>query len=186
MSCALVLQPWEKGGAGGAAADGGVKRSWGPSRRAGAGPAKVPSVAGVEALQRQQAEDAEATGLTGSLVETMRANPDPKFQNSKFLRFVTRLNKGELVIEGNNVIEKVPEVDVANADAQSESMKANMITAANKRGRKQIQQEQDPSAADVAQFQAAQRPSAADFAASQVAQGPSAAAQKHANGIQYM
>jgi len=100
----------------------------------------------------------------------MLANPDPKFQNSKFLRFVTRLNKGELVIQGNTIIEKAPELDAAAADARSEAMKANMLSdfAA-------FQQAQGPSVADFAQFQQAQGPSAADFAAFQATQGPSAA-----------
>ena len=132
--------------------------------------AQGPSVADFEAFQQQQEEDAEATGLTGALVETMLANPDPKFQNSKFLRFVTRLNKGELVIQGNTIIEKAPELDAAAADARSEAMKANMLSdfAA-------FQQAQGPSVADFAQFQQAQGPSAADFAAFQATQGPSAA-----------
>ena len=125
-----------------------------------------PSVADFEAFQKQQEEDEEATGLTGALVETMLANPDPKFQNSKFLRFVTRLNKGELVIEGNNIIEKAPDLDAAMADARSENMKASMVAdfAA-------FQAEAGPSAADFAQFQAAQGPSAADFEAFEREQG---------------
>lgn len=34
----------------------------------------------------------------------MLKNPDPKFQNSKFLKFVTQLNNGELKIEGNDIV----------------------------------------------------------------------------------
>ena len=49
-----------------------------------------------EEAQLAAAEEEETSGLTDALVETMLKNPDPKFQNSKFLKFVTQLNNGEV------------------------------------------------------------------------------------------
>jgi hypothetical protein len=125
------------------------------------------------------------------------------FQNSKFLRFVTRLNKGELVIEGNNIIEKAPDLvrisyqvnahplqllypgtqacgglwlvacGVWRVDCGVWLVACVLQDAAMADARSE--QMKAGMVADFAQFQAAAGPSAADFAQFQAAQGPSAA-----------
>ncbi|BBN18341.1 peroxin-5 [Marchantia polymorpha subsp. ruderalis] len=40
---------------------------------------------------------------TRSLVNTLAQNQDPKFQNSKFLQFVSKMSRGELIVEDNQV-----------------------------------------------------------------------------------
>lgn len=41
---------------------------------------------------------------TRALQETMAANKDPKFQNSKFLQFLSKMTRGEVVLEDNQVL----------------------------------------------------------------------------------
>ncbi len=41
---------------------------------------------------------------TRALQETMAANKDPKFQNSKFLQFLSKMTRGEVVLEDNRVL----------------------------------------------------------------------------------
>ena len=43
---------------------------------------------------------------TRALVETLSASAEPKFQQSKFLQFVSKMSRGELVFEGNAVRER--------------------------------------------------------------------------------
>jgi len=43
------------------------------------------------------------------LAETLAADQDPKFQNSKFLQFVSKMSRGELVVEDNKVVERTPQ-----------------------------------------------------------------------------
>eukprot|EP00249_Psilotum_nudum_P018974 c27047_g1_i1 orf=150-2450(+) len=40
---------------------------------------------------------------TQSLVDTLSQNQDPKFQNSKFLKFVSKMSRGELIAEDNQI-----------------------------------------------------------------------------------
>ncbi|XP_024394848.1 peroxisome biogenesis protein 5 isoform X2 [Physcomitrium patens] len=40
---------------------------------------------------------------TRSLVQTLSQNQDPKFQSSKFLQFVSKMSRGELIVEDNQV-----------------------------------------------------------------------------------
>jgi peroxin-5 len=40
---------------------------------------------------------------TRALVDTLSQNQDPKFQNSKFLQFVSKMSRGELIVEDNQV-----------------------------------------------------------------------------------
>jgi len=35
-----------------------------------------------------------------SMLDVMMNDPDPRFQNSQFLHFLKRIQKGEIVIEG--------------------------------------------------------------------------------------
>lgn len=49
-------------------------------------------------------DSSEAKDISSALIQQMANDPDPKFRNSKFLEFVQKLNSGELVIEGDNVV----------------------------------------------------------------------------------
>ncbi|EEH58585.1 peroxisomal protein importer family [Micromonas pusilla CCMP1545] len=51
------------------------------------------------------AAQAETAAQARGLVETLSQNADPKFQNSEFLRFMSRMSKGEIVVEGDAVKE---------------------------------------------------------------------------------
>ncbi|GMH42267.1 hypothetical protein BSKO_10186 [Bryopsis sp. KO-2023] len=53
--------------------------------------------------QQKNAEDVSA-----ALIEQMSKDPDPKFRNSKFLQFVSKMSRGEIIVEGNEVVEVVP------------------------------------------------------------------------------
>lgn len=44
-----------------------------------------------------------AQELNLALIESMKHDSDPKFRNSKFLQFVSKMSRGELIIEGNKV-----------------------------------------------------------------------------------
>lgn len=45
-----------------------------------------------------------------SMLEVMMNDPDPRFQNSQFLHFLKRINKGQVVIEGKEIREVQPDV----------------------------------------------------------------------------
>ena len=49
---------------------------------------------------------AAATEQTRALVDALSSVGEPKFQNSKFLSFVSKMSRGELVFEGNGVRER--------------------------------------------------------------------------------
>ncbi|CAM6083412.1 unnamed protein product [Calypogeia fissa] len=55
--------------------------------------------------QYRNGEMGNVAGLeeTRSLVETLSQNQDPKFQNSKFLQFVSKMSRGEIIVEDNQV-----------------------------------------------------------------------------------
>lgn len=40
---------------------------------------------------------------SGSMLEVMMNDPDPRFQNSQFLHFLKRIQKGDVVIEGKQM-----------------------------------------------------------------------------------
>ena len=65
------------------------------------------------AAQQQQQQltgvQAETAQQSAALVQTLTANPDPKFQNSQFLQFMSRMSRGEIVVEGNGVKEVTPQ-----------------------------------------------------------------------------
>jgi peroxin-5 len=50
--------------------------------------------------------DGASSAQTRALVQTLAANQEPKFQNSKFLQFVSKMSRGELIFEGNGVRER--------------------------------------------------------------------------------
>lgn len=43
------------------------------------------------------------------MLEVMMNDPDPRFQNSQFLHFLKRIQKGEIVIEGKEIKEVQPD-----------------------------------------------------------------------------
>lgn len=40
---------------------------------------------------------------TRKLMDTLASNKDPKFQNSKFLQFLSKMSQGEVILEDNQV-----------------------------------------------------------------------------------
>ncbi|KAJ7558857.1 hypothetical protein O6H91_04G058900 [Diphasiastrum complanatum] len=61
-----------------------------------------------EMTERRQLRDGNFGGIgaleqTRSLVDTLSKNQDPKFQNSKFLQFVSKMSRGELIVEDNHL-----------------------------------------------------------------------------------
>ncbi|GBG64625.1 hypothetical protein CBR_g45681 [Chara braunii] len=61
--------------------------------------------AGVMADRRAGSEAANLAAMrqTKSLVETLSQNQDPKFKNSRFLQFVSKMSRGELIFDENGV-----------------------------------------------------------------------------------
>lgn len=57
-------------------------------------------------------------------------DPDPRFQNSQFLHFLKRINKGEVVIEGKEIREVKPDV-AAMEEAWNEAELIQKSNAAN-------------------------------------------------------
>lgn len=66
---------------------------------------KAQTAAGSAMRQSLQGNASAAVEQTKKLAETLSSNRDPKFQNSKFLQFVSKMSKGELIIEDNAVRE---------------------------------------------------------------------------------
>lgn len=56
-----------------------------------------------EFVSHQDAGNLAALEQTRSLAHTLSQNQDPKFQNSKFLQFVSKMSRGELIVEDNQV-----------------------------------------------------------------------------------
>ena len=44
---------------------------------------------------------------TKALAETLAADPNPKVQNSQFLQFLSKMSRGELIMEDNQVLATV-------------------------------------------------------------------------------
>lgn len=96
---------------------------------------------------RQRADGATAMEQTRKLADTLASNSDPKFQNSKFLQFVSKMSRGELILE-DNAVKEVPAAAARWADEFSTQ---------------QQQQAAGPSVwgEEFASFQASQHPGAA-------------------------
>ena len=54
----------------------------------------------------QQQADGSALEQTRALAETLSKDADPKFQNSKFLQFISKMSRGEIILEDNQVCRK--------------------------------------------------------------------------------
>ncbi len=61
---------------------------------------------GASAPHEAALQDGASSAQTRALVQTLAANQEPKFQNSKFLQFVSKMSRGELIFEGNGVRER--------------------------------------------------------------------------------
>lgn len=54
--------------------------------------------------EQQAANRADAMQQTKALRDTLASSQDPKFQQSKFLQFVSKMSRGEIILEDNQVI----------------------------------------------------------------------------------
>ncbi|XP_078437572.1 peroxin 5 [Wolffia australiana] len=54
-------------------------------------------------MDRGQMSNIEAMEQTRMLAHTLAQNSDPKIQNSKFLQFVSKMSRGELIVDDNQV-----------------------------------------------------------------------------------
>ncbi|KAJ1416997.1 peroxisomal targeting signal 1 receptor [Sesbania bispinosa] len=59
----------------------------------------------VDQMQGMNMSNFAAMEQTRMLANTLAQNADPKFQNSKFLQFVSKMSRGELIIDDNQVKE---------------------------------------------------------------------------------
>ena len=69
--------------------------------------------------QRQRADPVTTLEQTKRLADTLAANKDPKFQNSKFLQFVSKMSRGELILDDNEVKQVHAATAAATATASS-------------------------------------------------------------------
>jgi len=56
-----------------------------------------------------EAEPVSSGGMNAEMIEQLRNSDNPKWRNSKFLKFISRIQNGEIELKDNQVIEKVPE-----------------------------------------------------------------------------
>ena len=54
------------------------------------------------------ASQSAAMEQTRALRDTLAASKDPKFQNSQFLQFVSKMSRGEIILEDNQVFVSHP------------------------------------------------------------------------------
>ena len=67
--------------------------------------AETSARAASSASEPRTAAQAETAAHSARLAETLSADPDSKFRSSQFLRFVSRMSRGEIVVEGDGVKE---------------------------------------------------------------------------------
>ncbi|TYI41160.1 hypothetical protein ES332_A01G000400v1 [Gossypium tomentosum] len=60
-------------------------------------------VTSVDQMRGGNIESLAAVQWTRMLAHTLSQNSDPKFRNSKFLQFVSKMSRGELIIDDNQV-----------------------------------------------------------------------------------
>ena len=57
-----------------------------------------------EDSQRKVQEQEVVSKATGDMIEVMNNDPDPKFKNSKFLSFLREIDRGDIKVEGNELV----------------------------------------------------------------------------------
>lgn len=62
-----------------------------------------------EAKLSKEEEQKNIMNSSESMLEVMMNDPDPRFQNSQFLGFLKRIQKGDVVIEGKEIKEVKPD-----------------------------------------------------------------------------
>ncbi|AQK58214.1 Peroxisome biogenesis protein 5 [Zea mays] len=77
------------------------------------------------------------------LAQTLASNNDPKFQNSKFFQFVSKMSRGELIIEDNQVKEGLASQSSGWADEFQTQYKANANSWADQFAREELSQGAD-------------------------------------------
>lgn len=63
----------------------------------------------------QEEEQNNILNSSESMLEVMMNDPDPRFQNSQFLHFLKRIQKGDVVIEGKEIKEVKPDTETMEA-----------------------------------------------------------------------
>lgn len=80
----------------------------------------------VEQNEQKQSIDEQASikQAASDMISVMMNDPDPKFQNSRFLNFLNKLNTGDYRIEDNQLIEDPTKSNqvIINGDAEIEQM----------------------------------------------------------------
>jgi peroxin-5 len=83
-----------------------------------------------EAKLTYEDEQKNIMDSSSSMLETMMNDPDPRFQNSQFLHFLKRINKGEIKIEGKEIKEVQPDLQAMDK-AWSEAELVHQSNLAN-------------------------------------------------------
>ncbi len=83
-----------------------------------------------EAKLTYEEEQKNIHDSSSSMLETMMNDPDPRFQNSQFLHFLKRINKGEIKIEGKEIREVQPDLEAMDK-AWSEAELVHQSNLAN-------------------------------------------------------
>lgn len=60
------------------------------------------------------AEQDDLAKTAGLLIDTVKDDQNPKFKNSQFLSFMRRVRDGEVVVDGNDMVERAESTNVAS------------------------------------------------------------------------
>lgn len=96
------------------------------------------STAAIGSASKLNVESQDTLSQTRRLAETLKADTSQKFQNSKFLQFLSKMSRGELIMEDNAVKEVKPKIvqwanefDSLNQNAKQHSLEGNGDTGMN-------------------------------------------------------
>lgn len=76
------------------------------------------------AVVSKEEEQASIMNSSGSMLEVMMNDPDPRFQNSQFLHFLKRIQNKEIIIEGKEIHEVKPDNGQTMEDAWKQASSA--------------------------------------------------------------
>ncbi|PNW73046.1 hypothetical protein CHLRE_14g616750v5 [Chlamydomonas reinhardtii] len=93
---------WATEFAGGAAAPADTASAWAADFKSEQDTATAPGTQG----QAGRTGTADPRATTAALADVLSKSADPKMRNSKFLQFVSKMSKGELMFEDNKVVER--------------------------------------------------------------------------------